>query len=850
MASAPIDETHPPAVVKRSLLSWVRLPSMLKYQALLLGIVLVTVVMRLVPLEMQKRIVDDGILGRDVHLLALYSGIYLAAFLTASGLKYAVNALQTIIGQRTLTHMRREMFGHIVHLPYGFFRNTQSGAVVTTLLTELATAGDFIGLAVAVPAINLLTLAAFGIYLFLLNPLLAAVSFSIYPVVMAVIPFLQRRVNHYNRKRVNATRRVSGKVGEVIDGLHEIKTGNAYRHEENRYGRLVDALCRIRIAWNLYRLAVKVVNNLLINFSRFLIFALGGYLALQGELAIGSLVAFLSAQEKLYDPWKEMIQYYQAYQTASVTYRRAMQTYDAIPEQVANGDASEVRELDGEVSMDRVGYRTGSGAALLRDISLRVDAGSHLALVGPSGSGKSTLAHCLVGLIPPSQGHIRIGGRDIAELSRRELSRSMAFVPQEPFVFRGTIAENLYYPADPDQPAAEACRAHPRRDETIEVLQQVGFFVDVLGFGLENPLGDADCEEFERCLVDVRRRLAASLDADLAAHVERFDPDRFLHHASLAENILFGRVVDEKRFGHGQLAASPEVVELLAETGLQEPLLDIGLAIMDELADYLRRPPIPEDIQRLLPLDTKRIRIALRLLDRDDQAGGLAGLEDTEKEVLLAVSLACIPCKLPRLAITEDLQRDIVALRPKVQNRLERRAPKAISFYRKEDYIENADILTNILFGHLTTDDDATQGSIREAINRALIEKEVLEAIVGIGLQHPVGTAGKNLSGGQRQKLAIARALMKQPPVLVFDEATSSLDQASQSRVQDILVRHWKGRSTLIAVIHRMDILHHYDRVAVLQEGRIVESGSYEALMAQEGALHALVTGGEPSQSS
>ena len=82
--------------------------------------------------------------------------------------------------------------------------------------------------------------------------------------------------------------------------------------------------------------------------------------------------------------------------------------------------------------------------------------------------------------------------------------------------------------------------------------------------------------------------------------------------------------------------------------------------------------------------------------------------------------------------------------------------------------------------------------------------------------------------------------------MLVFDEATSSLDKASQSRVQDTLVKHWKGRSTLIAVIHRLDILHHYDRVAVMQEGRIVESGSFDALMAKKDVLHELVNDGQP----
>jgi len=828
-----------PPVVRRSLLSWVLLRAHRKHHLMLLGIVLLTVVMRLVPLEMQKRIVDEGILGKNARLLFIYCAVYLATFLSASALKYGINALQTIIGQRTLARMRQEMFGHILHLPYGFFRSTQSGAVIATLLTELATAGDFIGLAVAVPATNLLTLAAFGIYLFFLNPLLAAVSFSIYPVVVAVIPFLQKRVNRYNRKRVNATRRVSGKIGEVIDGLHEIKTGNAYAHEERRFTDLVDRLCQIRIVWNLYRLAVKVINNLLINFSRFLIFALGGYLALEGNLAIGSLVAFLSAQEKLYDPWKEMIRYYQAYQTAVVTYRRAMRTYDAIAEEADDDGEPDMQPLEGDVIVDQVSYRTGGGATLLRDISLELEAGSHLALVGASGSGKSTLAHCIVGLVPPSEGRITIGGRALTELSRAALSRTVAFVPQEPFVFRGTIGQNLYYPAEANRPTGPACFPQEQLHSCIEVIQQVGFFVDVLGFGLDNALGDAACDELKDAIVAARKRLDEAMEDALAAHVERFDHRKFLRHASLGENLIFGRVLDQQTFGPRQLATQPQMAALLAESGLMDPLLDLGLNIVAEMAPHLRRPPVPEDMERLLPLDMEEIRVGLGLLDRDS---GLSDLRPAEEAVLLTVALAFIPCKAEHITLPQDLREGVVALRPDVRERLEREAPGAVSFYHPDHYIEEADILSNILFGRITTDHEDTRRRIREAIHRALIEKELLEAIVDIGLQHQVGTAGKNLSGGQRQKLAIARAFLKQPPVLVFDEATASLDRASQARVQDVLVEHWRGRSTLIAVIHRLDILPDYDRVAVMQDGRIVESGTYADLMAAKGALHALVS--------
>jgi ABC-type multidrug transport system fused ATPase/permease subunit len=107
-------------------------------------------------------------------------------------------------------------------------------------------------------------------------------------------------------------------------------------------------------------------------------------------------------------------------------------------------------------------------------------------------------------------------------------------------------------------------------------------------------------------------------------------------------------------------------------------------------------------------------------------------------------------------------------------------------------------------------------------------------------LKFQVGRRGENLSGGQRQKLALARALLKNPSILLLDEATASLDNTSQDRVQKVLESRWKGRSTVVAVIHRLDIIENYDKIAVMDAGRIEEMGTYEELMGKKGLLYRL----------
>ena len=155
-------------VVKRTLFSWV-FAGNLKLQLSLLAIIAMVVLARVLPLEMQKRIVNQAINLRSIELLLRYCGIYLAAVIFNSALKYLINVIQTVISQRATAAMRKELYHHILTLPLGFFRNTQPGSVVNSLVGELTMPGNFVGMAVSAPVTNVATLLAFAVYLFVSN---------------------------------------------------------------------------------------------------------------------------------------------------------------------------------------------------------------------------------------------------------------------------------------------------------------------------------------------------------------------------------------------------------------------------------------------------------------------------------------------------------------------------------------------------------------------------------------------------------------------------------------------------------------------------------------------------------
>ncbi len=477
------------SVVEKSLFSWV-FSGHLKLKIILLLTILVTVFTRVFPLEMQKRIINQAINLRAVDLLVLYCGLYLAAVLVNSALKYLISVLQTIIGQRAAAGMRKELYQHTLNLPLAFFRRTQPGMVVQSFATELATVGDFVGMAVAIPVTSVLTLVAFAVYLLWLNPLLAAVSFAVYPLAVFLIPWLQKRSNLENKKRVDASRNLSSKIVEAVSGIHEIQANCAYNVENRKFGAIVDELLKIRIVWNLYRQGIKVITNFFTNFSPFLIFILGGYLAIKGRLELGALVAFLSAQEKVFDPWRELIDFYQSYQEAAVSYSRTMEFFDESPEFAIEPVDRPPYQLTGKIEVTDLSFTTEEGIRLLDKINFSVKPGEQLALVGFSGSGKSTLALCIGQLFKYTEGHLKIDNQEVSRLSKQDIAYNTGFVSQTPFIFDGTIAENLLYGcvAQVEGTGEGPSRKLPELDEMIAVIQQTGIFPDVLRFSLNAVL--------------------------------------------------------------------------------------------------------------------------------------------------------------------------------------------------------------------------------------------------------------------------------------------------------------------------------------------------------------------------
>lgn len=829
-------------VTKKSLFSWV-LECCRGLQFALFIMVLFTVFFRVFPLEMQKRIVNVAIQSRNLNALFVYCGLYIGAVVMAGVLKYFINVLQGYIGQKILYQMRTRLYAHILSLPLAFFRRTPPGMVISSLTSELSGPGDFLGSALAVPVINLLTLITFAGYMVYLNPLLAFLSFAIYPAEILIIPVLQRRYNRLNQERINVTRSMSNAIGEAISGMHEIHGNAGYPIENKKLDTFGSILFGLRHRMNKNKYLVKFINNFFQSLGPFILFLLGGYLTIKGRLDLGALVAFLSAYEKLYDPWKELMDYYQDLQDSRVRYHQVMSYFDQAPEFLL--EPEEPREpyrLQGKIQVSGLDYIVDGDIHILDQISLGLEPGRQLAVVGFSGSGKSTLAMVIGQLYSYSRGHVLFDGMELKQLTKLDVSYNVGYVAQHPFIFDDSILENILYACKSLQ-LNELLKDEPLPDlaRILQVVDEVGLTDDILRFGLNTMLDINRHAALADRLVGVREEFYRQWGSELAEQIEFFDAERLLRNTNMAENITFG-YPNRKVWELEQLPANKAFRQFLEETQLTQDLLGLGLELAKQTVSLLEDLQDDQFFFEMSPIPRHEFDLYSALIERLKKAGH-QHLPKKELEAVLKLALRFIPSIHKMATLSSSLEHKIIRARHKFYQQMSERDPHAFTFYQPNRYLFTHTIMENILFGHPKADHPRAMEQVQERVVQLLDEQNLLDKVMEAGLAFQVGSKGDRLSGGQKQKIALARLFLKRPRILILDEATASLDNRSQARVQELLKTTLKGRATLIAVVHRLELVRDYDQIVLMKAGKIVEAGQYEELLARKGLFYELAHG-------
>jgi ATP-binding cassette subfamily B protein len=448
---------------------------------LALGFLLVATALALVPPYLAKLAIDDGISKGDLTALGWIVGAFVLA-----GLGYwAASSAQTYFtgwtGERVLADLRNHLFRHLQRLSLGYYERNRAGVIISRLTNDIDALDQLVTDGVTSLLKNALLLLGSIVILFVLDWRLALVS-------MVVLPALIVATSMFRSRSTQAYRAVRERLGLVTATLAEDIAGMRVLHSFTREDAAMRHFGEVNANYRNANHRTVVLAGVYFPFVDFLsaaatavVLGYGGYLVSGGDITVGTLYAFIGYLTNFFDPVQDLSQFYNTFLSATAALDKIMDVLDEEPEVVDRPEAHPLARIEGHVRFEAVRFGYGEGADVLHGIDLDVPPGTTVALVGHTGAGKSTIAKLLARFYDPRDGRITVDGVDLRDVTQASLRSQLGIVPQEGFLFAGTLRENIAF-ARPD--------ATP--EDVIAAAQAVGAdaFAADLEDGYETQLGE------------------------------------------------------------------------------------------------------------------------------------------------------------------------------------------------------------------------------------------------------------------------------------------------------------------------------------------------------------------------
>jgi len=462
---------------------------------------LAATVTALIPPYLAKVAIDQGIRQDDLTLL----GWVVAAFLAVGLLNWAASAAQTYltgwVGERILADLRGRLFHHLQRLSLGYYERNRAGNIISRLTNDIEALDQLVTDGVTSLVQNSLMLFGTIVILFFLDWRLALATLLVFPLMSLATAIFRRRSSR-------AYRRVRERLGAVTAALQEDISGMRVLQSFTREEQNAASFRSVNEHYREANQETVVLNGLYFPFVDFLssaataiVLGYGGYLVFDGNLTIGTLFAFIGYLSNFFDPVQQLSQLYNTFLAAVAALDKIIDVMDEEPEVTDRPDARELETVGGRVAFEGVRFGYGSGPEVLHGIDLHVEPGTTVALVGHTGAGKSTIAKLLARFYDPREGRITIDGTDLRDVTQQSLRRQLGIVPQEGFLFAGTVRENILYgrPGATPEEVAAAARAVGAHEFILEL--EDGYETEVAERGTRLSLGQRQLVAFARALL-------------------------------------------------------------------------------------------------------------------------------------------------------------------------------------------------------------------------------------------------------------------------------------------------------------------------------------------------------------
>ena len=421
------------------------LPILINQKGLIINIILATTLVTLINIVGSyylQSIIDTYVPNQTSSTLSVISICLVIVYALQQILSFAQDYLLIVLGQRLSIDVILSYIKHVFHLPVSFFATRRTGEIVSRF-TDANSIIDALASTIISIFLDISTVLIISIILFLQNSSLFFISLLGLPIYAAIIFAFMKPFEKMNRDTMKANATLSSSVIEDINGIETIKS---LASEKTRYQKIdrefVDFLKK-SFTYSRAESQQKALKKLAQLFLNVCILWMGANLVMDGKMSLGQLITYNTLLFYFTNPLENIINLQSKLQTAQVANNRLNEVYLVNSEFEEQKMVEDLSTVQGDMTFKKVHYKYDYGQDILSDINLTIKQGSKIALVGISGSGKSTLAKMMVNFYSPSQGEIRLGDMNLNQIDKKSLRQHINYLPQQPYVFNGTILENL-----------------------------------------------------------------------------------------------------------------------------------------------------------------------------------------------------------------------------------------------------------------------------------------------------------------------------------------------------------------------------------------------------------------------
>jgi ATP-binding cassette subfamily B protein len=478
------------------------------YRIHLVGVAVLTVLSSLVSLAGPYLIgmaIDNAILVGDMGELVRITLLLAAIYLFSALVSIASGWVMAIISQNSLKRLRKELFEHIQTLSLSFFDKRSAGDLMSRLTNDVDTIGTAISQNMTQLISSFVTMVGIVVMMFSLNVWLALASLIVFPFVVVLTIVVGKKTRSGFRDLMMNRGKLNSIMQETIAGQRVVIAFEQQESVNRKFTSTNDLVKAVSIKANTYSMLIMPLMVIFNNASIAIVAGVGSWMTLQGLATVGLIATFLTYSRRFADPIRQFSNIYNSIQSALAGAERIFEVIDTMPELKDVPDAINMADFEGEVEFEDVDFEYVTGVPVLKDVSLKVEPGQTIALVGPTGAGKTTIVNLLTRFYDIQDGSIKIDGLDVRKIRKDDLRTRLGIVLQDVFLFSGTVMDNIRYGRleATDEECIQAAK-HANADGFIRRLPQ--------GYDTELSERASNLSHGQRQLISIARALVADPD--------------------------------------------------------------------------------------------------------------------------------------------------------------------------------------------------------------------------------------------------------------------------------------------------------------------------------------------------